>query len=1440
MTDHDLDIAVIAMEGRFPGADSVAELWDALLNETDLVSSATPEAFLAAGGDPALLDDPDLVLDRAVLKDIASFDHRYFGLTRAEAELLDPQHRVFLQVAVHAFERAGLDPSRSRHLIGVHVGSGQGHYERKVLPPHGRAPESLESFNTAISNLVSSLPTRLAYCLDLRGPAISVQTACSTSLVAIHMACQDLLSLRCDVALAGGVTLDPTPDLGQLASLGGLLSPDGRCRPFSADANGIGSGDAAAAVILKRYADAVADGDHIHAVIRSTAINNDGRDKVGFTAPSVSGQARVIREALELAMIEPHQIGYVEAHGTGTPTGDPIEIAALARAFGPLPAGSCRIGSIKSNLGHTDTASGVVSFIKAVLCVEHGVIPATLHFNRPNPEIDFGSNGFRVVSHTEPWSEDDGPRRAGVSSFGIGGTNAHVILEQHQATADRTETGEPPTTPVVTLSAASREALSRSAERLRRWLMDHPEADLSDVAATLHSRPKHGRFRGAVVATDPAETLVGLKDLADGRVPTAQHHRDGMTWFFPGGGTLHPGCTQTLDTSPAFAEAWRQASRWADEHGVDLDDVMGRGPRDNVESSLGGLAVQYGLIEHLRTVLPSPTAVIGHSLGEYAAAIAAGVLTLADAMTLALARGRVLDDAGGLTLLVGGGVTDIEPTLIGELGIAADNGPHACLVSGPTDDVMEWHRRYEDDWLIRRVDIPVAAHHALLDAHLHHMTRALSSVTLSEPTGARFISTPLGREVTTELGDASYWVDQVRAPVRFAAAVHCLGVQVGTALEVGAGQSLTALAPALGLTIIPTMPRRSDSTPALEVLTRSFASLWEAGVEVRWPTAHRVPLPLPLYPFETARCWPRPTSDPVLVLDGLDSGFETARRVAEAGGPLLVATTSPPAAASLPDGDTPTVEDPEPDVRRRDEALDVFAAAHVAEALRAGLRSPREPLSTDDLLARLSVQPIHHRLLRALLRFLNSQGLLEHHDAGFVIRPSEGLPEATDQATRLITRCASNLVPVLSGQRSGVEALLSDDIQHTAEDERSLHGLKAIRETVTTVVRDLASRTGGAPLRVLEVGAGRGMIFWPMVEALHDEPGLEFTFTDVGRSFVLDARQRAADHCFDRVRCSVLDVSRPVDEQGFASGTHDVVVAFNCLHAVPNARDGIRACRDLLADGGTLLLIELHSLPNHGILTAGFHTGMWHFTDDRDDELPLLSPRQWSTLLADDGFTGIRTSYINAHHAVMMATRGSSTATQRLHELRSHTRVTVASWQELAGSTWQRSTAPSPPTMHEEPVDPESPGTTPPTLGTSRSVSTPYRDPGTDLEQHIARVWSQTLGVDAIGVDDNFFELGGESLLAIRTVTRLRQELGVDFPVRVLFDHLTIATLARHIESLRPRPADEATPSAAIPTTIPRRRRGRRGGFTENGETVLEQPPAPSSEPPEQPVQGMP
>lgn len=1440
MSEHDLDIAVIAMEGRFPGADSVMQLWEKLLAETDLVTAATPEDFLAAGGDPDLLDNPDLVLDRAVLSDITSFDHQYFGLTRAEAELLDPQHRVFFQVAVHALEKAGVDPAQTPHLIGVYAGSGQGHYERKVLPPHGRQPESLETFNTAISNLVSSLPTRLAYCLDLKGPAICVQTACSTSLVAIHLACQDLLSLRCDIALAGGVTLEPTPNLGQLASLGGLLSPDGRCRPFSADANGIGSGDAAAVVVLKRYADALADGDHIHAVIRASAINNDGRDKVGFTAPSISGQARVIREALELSLLKPHQIGYIEAHGTGTPTGDPIEIAALERAFGTLPAGSCRIGSVKSNLGHTDTASGVVSFIKAALCVEHGVIPATLHFNRPNPEIDFDSSSFRVVTHTEPWSGNGELRRAGVSSFGIGGTNAHIILEQHEAPAPSSASIVPPPVgpPALILSASSRDSLLRSAANLHQWLLDHPEVNLDDVAATLRSRPTHGHIRGGVVAMDRDEALAGLQELT--RVPTPSIPRqDGeLAWFFPGGGTLSPDCIRTLDSLPNFARAWQEASQWAHEHGVDLDAVISRGPHNNIESSLGSLAVQYGLIEHLRTVLPAPDAVIGHSLGEYGAAIASGVLTPTAAMTLALARGQVLDEAGGLTLLVGGSSTEIEPTLTGSLSIAADNGPTATLVSGPDDQINRWHHDHENDWLIRRVDVPVAVHHGMLEAHLHHLDQALARITPQMPTEIRFISTSLGRQATTELCDPSYWLNQVRAPVKFAAAVAALGQRALGGLEIGAGQSLTALVPSLGPVLVPTMPRRTDPTPPIKTLTQSVVSLWEAGVDIRWPT-RRGRLPLPPYPFESIRCWPKLMPDPVLVLDGLDSGFDTALRTADSGHPLLIATSRPPAAASLSPEPTPTIHHPDHEVLNQDKVLDAVAAAHIALAFREHISNADEPIDIPGLAAAFEIQPIYRRLLIALIQLLDDQGLLEHHGDSFLIRDPGEPPKVTGHTSHLIAHCAADLIPVMSGRLSEIESLLMDGSQQAAEDDRSAVGLGAIRELVISSLRDLTARADGQPMRVIELGAGRGMLFWPMVTALHDQQQVQFTFTDIGRSFVLDAQHQAAELGLDRVKFSVLDAGQPVAEQGFAVGTYDVVVAYNCLHAVPKARDGIAACRDLLADGGTLLLVELHSLPGHGVLTAGLHKGMWHFADIRDDDMPLLSAQQWSKLLELEGFSKPQVPYVNAHHILLTATRGSNIRTERLLRLRSRTAVTVATWKGLAGTTWQSATK-SPAAHHDTFAGDHNDADKKALTGLAqRPVSTPYRAPETELEHRIAQVWAQTLGLDTIGLDDSFFDLGGESLLAIRMVTKLRDELRINFPVRTLFDHLTVASLASHIESLRSSP-DITTTSSTAPSAITRRRSGRRGSFTDNGRVVLDRPTDPSSEPPSKPDQGLP
>ena len=455
------DIAVIGMAGRFPGARSVDELWRNLRDGVESVRSFTPEELSSCGVDPTVLDDPGYVNAGAVLDDPELFASTFFGYAPRDAELIDPQQRVFLECAWEALERAGYDPERCPGTVSVFAGVALNTYFQNNLIGHPELAPLLGQFQMTLGNEKDFVATRVAHKLNLRGASFTIQSGCSTSLVATHLACQALLSGECDLALVGGGRIRVPLLAGYHYIEGGVPSPDGRCRAFDADAQGCIAGSGMAAVVLKRLSDAQRDGDVIHAVLRGSAINNDGASKTGFTAPSVEGQSAAILQALAMAEVDAASIGYVEAHGTGTPLGDPIEIAALTRAYRRHTArrGYCRIGSIKTNIGHLDAGAGVAGLIKAVLAVKHGEIPASLHFKSPNPQIDFANSPFVVATRLEPWSDANGPRRAGVSSFGIGGTNAHVIVEQPPA-AGPSEPGR--AAQIVVLSAKTGEALDQA------------------------------------------------------------------------------------------------------------------------------------------------------------------------------------------------------------------------------------------------------------------------------------------------------------------------------------------------------------------------------------------------------------------------------------------------------------------------------------------------------------------------------------------------------------------------------------------------------------------------------------------------------------------------------------------------------------------------------------------------------------------------------------------------------------------------------------------------------------------------------------------------------------------------------------------------------------------------------------------------------------------
>ncbi|HWK89897.1 MAG TPA: type I polyketide synthase, partial [Longimicrobium sp.] len=591
----EFDVAIIGMAGRFPGADDLETFWDNLRAGRDAITHFTAEELRAAGIPDALLRNPEYVRSIGRLRDVQHFDAGFFGYSPREAELLEPGHRIFLECAWEALEDAGYAPETVRGRVGVYAGAGTSGYTERHVLPNAELMASVGGFQANLSSGKDFLATRTSYKLDLRGPSVNVQTACSTSLVATHLAVQSLLSGESDLALAGGASVIVPQDTGYLYTPGSIMSPDGRCRAFDAKSAGALSGSGAGVVVLKRLADAVRDGDAIRAVIKGSAINNDGAAKVAYTAPGVEGQTWVITEALAAAGVEPDTIGYVEAHGTGTDLGDTIEIAALTRAYRVSTdrTGYCAVGSVKTSIGHLDTAAGVAGLIKTVLALQHREIPPTAHFESPNPKIDFAGSPFHVAARLEPWRTDGEPRRAGVSSFGIGGTNAHLVLEE---APEPEPSGPSRPWQLVTLSARSPRALDAAAERLADHLAAHPDLPLADVAFTLREGRRAFPHRRTLVVREGEDAAGLLRERSPERLVSGavEGGSRSVAFLFPGLGDHYPNMARGLYESERVfrAEVDRCAEILRPHLGLDLREVLFPGDAPEEE---GGAAPKVDL-----------------------------------------------------------------------------------------------------------------------------------------------------------------------------------------------------------------------------------------------------------------------------------------------------------------------------------------------------------------------------------------------------------------------------------------------------------------------------------------------------------------------------------------------------------------------------------------------------------------------------------------------------------------------------------------------------------------------------------------------------------------------------------------------------------------------------------------------------------------------------
>jgi len=890
-----LEIAVIGMAGRFPGAGSVEEFWDNLKNEVESINFFSRKELEEAGVSDENIDRPNFIPARGVLEDVEYFDASFFGYPPLEAELMDPQTRILYECAWWALENTGYSPDMYEGNIGFFAGATNNrNWEGRALVSGKAAAMGGGAFTSDILMDRDFLSTRIAYRLNLTGPAITLKTACSTSLVAIDLACRMLLTGQCTIALAGGVSM-PASTPGYYYEDGLIYSPDGHCRAFDAKAKGVVFSDGVGIVVLKGLEEAVTDGDNIFAVILGSAVNNDGTRKGAYSAPSAEGQAESIRAAHLIAGVDPESITYIEAHGTGTTLGDPLELEGLKMAFNTDKKGYCAIGSVKSNIGHLDTTAGVASFIKAVLAVKHNYIPASLHFKEPNPKIDFENSPFYVNTKLREWTKGDHPRRAGVSSFGVGGTNAHVVLEE---APDREPSSESRKNQLILLSAKNDKALDQMTENFAAYLKENPGLSLADAAYTLKVGRSPFKLKQMLVVSSTEEAVNALTPVDDTSLfdtdkvfrSTAREETRPIFMFSGQGSQYIDMGLDLYHEEPGFAEEMDRCFEiFQSIMNYDIKEILY--PADSpqrtqssqrinqteiaqpvifmIEYALAGLLMKWGVI---------PYAMIGHSIGEYVAACLSGVFSLEDAIKLVAIRGKLMQQMSpGSMLSVPLPEEELTVMLDDQLELAAVNGPEQCVVSGSEQSVHRFAEKLKEKSLQTRVlHTSHAFHSRFMDSMLKEFEMEVGKITLNKPE-IPYISNLTGTWITVEeAADPGYWSRHLRHTVRFAAGLtELLKEEHALLIEVGPGRALSTFARQNtdrkpGQKIVNLLRHPKEDISDTRYLLDKIGRLWMDGQTIDWQAFYcrekRYRVPLPLYPFQRQSYW-----IPREVLDNLGS-----------------------------------------------------------------------------------------------------------------------------------------------------------------------------------------------------------------------------------------------------------------------------------------------------------------------------------------------------------------------------------------------------------------------------------------------------------------------------------------------------------------------------------------------------------------------------------------
>ncbi|MDI3282428.1 non-ribosomal peptide synthetase/type I polyketide synthase [Polyangium sp. 15x6] len=1374
-------IAIVGMAIRAPGIRHADDLWDLAQSGRVTVRRFDPEALIAAGADPQRVRRPEFVPAEGVLDDADRFDAAFFGYSDADAALMDPQQRIFLECAHEALEHASCDPSRFPGRIGVFGGMGAPlHWQGAVadtLREEGRSPDA---FRAQTLNLHDFLATRVAFKLGLRGPAITVQTACSTSLSAVHLARQSLLVGDCDMALAGGVSLTSLRDgdRGYLCADGGVYSTDGHCRPFDESATGMVPSSGVVVVALKRLSDALADGDTIHAVLLASSMNNDGGEKLGFTAPGEDGVARIVAQTLELAGVDPSSIGLLEAHGTGTRLGDPTEVRALTRAFRRFTEkrGVCALGSLKANLGHLDAAAGGASLVKATLALEHGLIPPLTHLRAPNPLLDLSSTPFFLPDAPRPFPRTNGPRRAAVNALGIGGTNVHVILEE----APRAETSPPrrPTS-LVCLSANTETALAEARRRLGEHLARHANLELADVAFSLSVGRTQKRFRTTLVCHDTSQAALALAERTTGAPPTATTGSRPVVFLFPGHGVQYAGMAAELyEVEPVFREALdacidilRGAAgldlrplllEQLPEGDLRLDEMRWAQPLVfTVEYALAKLFLAWGL---------RPAAMLGHSVGEYVAACLAGIFSLRDALLLVAERGRLMDETppGGM-LTVFADADAIEPYLGTNLVIAT-HAPGAVVLSGPAD-AIEAARARIDAAGFEATGVRVSrASHSPLMASVREAFRKRVTDVERRPPSIPIVSNMTGTYFTTEQATSpEAWADHLTHPVRLSDGIGTLlELSDPIYVEMGPGSTMSSFlkahprASSGEMHTVTTLPghRRRD-VPACGEMLRALGRAWELGATVDWQAFHagekRRRIPLPTYPFEGKRYTLGAASTESLA--ALD---ERALGIAQALGARSV--------------------DDEPGLRP---ALEALCANLVLDffARRLGDTIARD-FTLEALREHAGILPSFAPMVELLVRTMEREGLAMRTKAGEIHLHAARAGRSAELFTRLLAEyprfggllrfvehCIRHYDGALTGGIEPVGVLYPDGTDaffSACMRECPPRSHDVYVELACQLAHELVLRRGKRKTRILEVGAGHGTLTWPLVSRLQNaNVDVEYHFTDIGRSFLNRAQNEARRRGISWLETFSFDLTRSPEEQGLRPG-YDLVIGLDSVHVVPDLRPVLENLHHLISLGGTLLLVEATHLDPWNDLAWGLAPGYWDIISARGSLGMALD--RWNHHLERAGFTRITYAPGDAHrhdggdHGILIAKRAL----------------------DVEEPAPRPQTQPTPASKYvARPLPPMADA--PPAL-------TPSEAAGDGLESLVQSIFGRLLGQPHVPAHASFFGLGGDSLLAVQMLSEIRVRTGQD----VKMAQFAAAPTIHGITSLLSRRGDAASePHAA-------------------------------------------